>query len=235
MHPGAPLPADTPVVAVPPAGPDASGLYTDTTGASYAYEGDESDQTGDATEQDSLARVLLPADLATYLQGAFPVWQPARYEQWHPAWREATVREEPLSKYLAGDFNCDGRRDYRLLMRDTTRNPDAPVFQLFVFLREGAGYEPVPFAEEFYQMNNLRPPLRAAFYRLAPGVHTFHPSHEGRESVALTLNCQSIVYAAGNEHLPLTLYLENRKFEWTRDYTDEVEKWFSGVCALKDP
>lgn len=88
---------------------------------------------------------LIPKELATYIKANLVKYQFPKIDEYDANWRDYKTDNVPF--LCSSDFNGDGKRDYALILIDTSK-----VEVLFVFNKEGQSYR--HFQLEKFKKNN---------------------------------------------------------------------------------
>lgn len=81
----------------------------------------------------------LPAGVKTYLATHLQDWQLPLPEQWDALWFQSYKKPDALINLTSGDFNCDGQKDYALLL---SHKKDSTI-GAWIIQSAGAGYNAI--------------------------------------------------------------------------------------------
>ena len=133
---------------------------------------------------DAVYENYLPQNLKEYISTNYPEWSlPERY-RWHPNLFKKYMRDTTLAPIVSGDFNCDGKKDYALLM---DRNKKGLTLMLFLAHEQS-------FLGQILTQNLVHevPKIEYVLSVVAPGVYkTIDPDREA-ETQSVRLQCTSI-------------------------------------------
>jgi|GEM_PF-5281118 len=109
---------------------------------------DISKEIENASELDSLnTGDLIPGELATYIKANLVKYQLPKIDEYDENWRNYKTDNVPF--LCSSDFNGDGKRDYALILIDTSK-----VEVLFAFNKEGQSYHHFQL-EKFKEKNKF--------------------------------------------------------------------------------
>lgn len=125
----------------------------------------------------------IPATLLNYINQSLPNMKLPNPSAWEKYWFDMYRKEKSLVNFVAGDFNCDGRSDYALLLADQ-KNRIVP----WAFLAKDSGFEKTKL-DEFDHMTTG--PIDVGLDLLEKGdVH--HLSEGGEPAKPVKLRCEGV-------------------------------------------
>jgi hypothetical protein len=91
---------------------------------------------------DDIYQKYIPSELLSYIEISQPTWSVPGQNMWYPQLFNKYQTDSSLVNYVSGDFDCNGKRDYALIM-DKGMNHLAAI----AFLRVDNGFKTVELTE----------------------------------------------------------------------------------------
>jgi len=95
---------------------------------------------------DEIYNQYINPQLLEYLENTHPTWSVPNQNMWHPQLFKKYSGDSTLVNYVSGDFNCDGLKDYALLV-DKGNNMLAAV----AFIKQGNSFKTQELTEFPYR------------------------------------------------------------------------------------
>ena len=144
----------------------------------------------------------VPAQLLSHLSATMPEWRLPDPSSWEKYWWDQHKTDSTLVNYIAGDFDCNGKRDHAMILTDAKNNIGA-----WAFLSKGNSFENFKLDE----FENPGGQIGCGLMLLPPGQH----GDLNQEDVKYRVNvkCQGITVIFF-EKAARSYYFENGKLKW---------------------
>ena len=144
----------------------------------------------------------VPVELLAHLSKSLPAWKIPDPSSWEKHWWDQYKTDSTLVNYLYGDFNCDGNKDYSMVLTDSKNNIGA-----WAFLAKGGTFENVKL-DEFENISGI---IGCGLIPLSAGKHGDLNVEDLNYRVDVKCPGITVIFF---EKAARSYYFENGKLKW---------------------
>ncbi len=152
----------------------------------------------------SIYQSYINAQLKAYLGKAFPGWTLPALNRWDTLWFNQYMTDSSLANYVSGDFNCDSKKDYGLIIED-----NKGIIVAYAFLSTRSSFQAFKL-EEFGKDNGEQ--IEIGLEVLKPGEYNYIDPDSDNNPPPVKIKCEA-VQVIGFEKSAETYYWDKGKLK----------------------
>ncbi len=145
---------------------------------------------------------FIPQNVLSLVKQLLPQWRIPDPDNWDSFWFKEYKKDSALVNYISGDFNCDNKKDYALLLVNTKEG-----FAIWVFQSDNEEYKTIKLDE----LGHMEKPVEVGLQFTEAGLLNYLDANaEDVKSIHLNCPAISIIFF---EKAAVTYYWDKSKYK----------------------